>query len=328
MTAIAFADRSNRSQIAVLRPHAERFAKQFGLNPNSIHILNHGFNSTFKIVTDKGKYALRINTHSIRTPENLNAEIAWTSQLANSPVSAAIPHPAPSGEYILHATLPGHPRPLAAVCYHWLAGQQFPALPSKNLYNSLALTTRYLHLNPPKLPANAKLPILTDCCHDYDFRFTKPEHTKYNHLFQKIRDHANSALHKASKTKGNQVIHYDLHRLNLKRQRNTIHVLDFDDCLIAPTIMDMAITFYYFRGREELRAKEPDFWNAYGGHYSDFGLTEDEFEALIAGRRLFLLNEFVAIPLASMQARIPAWIQRSIVDFNNFLSTGLFTASK
>ncbi len=323
-----YADRSNRSQIATLRPYANSFAQQFGLKPLNIQIINHGFNSTFKVTTDQGKFALRINTHSIRTPENLNAEIAWTSQLASSPVSAARPHPAPSGEFILYDTLPGHPRPLAAVCYHWLEGRGYPALPTQNLYNSLALTTRYLHKNPTRLPSNANLPVLTDCCHDYDFRFTKPEHTQHLPLFQQIRDRANSALQKSAKSKPPQVIHYDLHRLNLKRQSNTIHVLDFDDCLIAPPIMDIAITFYYFRSQPQMHSMESSFWQAYRGHYSDYGLEESEFEALVAGRRLFLINEFVAIPLASMQARIPAWIERSLVDFNNYLTNGTFSFSK
>ncbi|MFM9874464.1 MAG: phosphotransferase enzyme family protein [Fimbriimonadaceae bacterium] len=328
MKSNSFADRSNRSQIATLHPYAKSFAQQFGLNPTLIQIANHGFNSTFKIKTDQGNYALRINTHSIRTPENIHAEVAWTAQLANSPVSAAKPHPAPTGEYVLYDTLPGHPRPLAAVCYHWLQGRNFPAIPTHNLYNSLALTTQYLHQNPPKLPSNAALPSLTDCCHDYDFRFTKPEHTKHLPLFQKIRDHANSALQKSANTRGTQVIHYDLHRLNLKRQKYTIHVLDFDDCLIAPAIMDMAITFYYFRSNEQLRNLEAGYWQSYGGHFSDFGLEEHEFEALIAGRRLYLINEFVAIPLANMQARIPAWIERSVVDFNNYLANGTFSFNK
>jgi Ser/Thr protein kinase RdoA (MazF antagonist) len=323
-----YADRTNRSQIATLHPYARSFALQFGLKPKQIRVINHGFNTTFKIASDQGLFALRINTHSIRTSENLNAEIAWTSQLADSPVSAARPHPAPSGQYILYDTLPGHPRPLAAVCYHWLGGQAFPAVPTTNLYKSLALTTRYLHQNPPKLPANASLPTLTDCCHDYDFRFTKPEQTKHLKLFQQIRDKANYSLQKASKSKGSQVIHYDLHRNNLKRNGNTVHVLDFDDCLIAPAIMDMAITFYYFRSNQKLRAMEPDYLSAYQGHFSDYGLTEEEFEALIAGRRLMLINEFVAIPLDDFQALLPAWIERSVVDFNNFLENGTFAFSK
>lgn len=323
-----YADRSNRSQIAALHPYAKSFASQFGLKPTKIQIVNHGFNSTFKITTESDTFALRINTHSIRTPENLNAEITWTSQLVDTPVSAARPHPALNGEYILHDTLPGHPRPLAAVCYHWLGGQRFPAKPSSNLYNSLALTTRFLHENTPKLPANANLPTLTDCCHDYEFRFTKPEHIKHYPLFQEIRDHANSTLTKLAKTNPPQIIHYDLHRSNLKREGNIVHVLDFDDCLIAPPLMDIAISFYYFRTKPELRDLEPEFWTAYGSHYSDYGLSERDFEALIAGRRLMLINEFVAIPLEFFQNILPAWVDRSVVDFNHFLSKGTFTFSK
>lgn len=328
MTAKQFADRSNRSQIATLRPYAQKFAQQFGLKPLKISIANHGFNSTFKIVTASGDYALRINTHSIRTPQNLRAEIAWTSQLAKSPISAARPHGSPSGEYILNADLPGHPRPIAAVCYHWLPGRRFPANPSVDLYKSLAVTTANLHKNVPNLADNESLPTLTDCCHDYDFRFTKPEHTLHLPLFQEIRDQANATLKKLAKTNPPQVIHYDLHRSNLKRQGDQIYVLDFDDCLIAPPLMDIAISFYYFRGKPEIRNLEPDFWAAYGSHYSDYGLSEREFEALIAGRRLMLINEFVAIPLEFFQNILPVWIERSVVDFNQFLKTGQFIASK
>jgi hypothetical protein len=90
----------------------------------------------------------------------------------------------------------------------------------------------------------------------------------------------------------------------------------------------MAITFYYFRSNQKLRAMEPDYLSAYQGHFSDYGLTEEEFEALIAGRRLMLINEFVAIPLDDFQALLPAWIERSVVDFNNFLENGTFAFSK
>ena len=323
-----FKNRTNRSQISVLRPHAVEFAQQFGLEPVSIRIANHGFNSTFKVETNRGDFALRINTHSIRSPNNLNAEIAWTSQLRDSPVTAARPHQAPNGQYILHADLSGHSRPLSAVCYEWLPGRVFPAEPTENLYKSFATLTRNLHRYAPTLGHNEELPTLVDCCHDYPFRFKTTEQRRHLSLFQNIRDLSNEVIYKLAKNNPVQVIHYDLHRLNLKRKGDEVFVLDFDDCLLGSPILDIAISFYYFRGNPKNRALEDAYWRAYGSHYSDFGLSEFDFETLIAGRRLFLLNEFVEIPLEYFQKILPQWIELSVNDFKDFLGTGKFTPSR
>jgi Ser/Thr protein kinase RdoA (MazF antagonist) len=322
---MTYAERSYQGQVAVLRPLAKQLAQDFGLQPTKIKLANHGYNTTFRIKTAQHDYALRINVSSQRSTQNVAAEIAWTSQLAESGnISVPKPIASPNGEHVLYAHSPLFTKPLAAVLYTWLPGRPFPERPSLQTYTHLARITKYLHDHPPILPSNATLPSIADSLLGNPLNFHKHGVRGHDQIFTEVREIANQALKKLAKSNPPQAIHYDLHYGNLLMNKATIHVIDFDDCIIAPPLLDVAISFFYFRRDPNGIKKEPAYWQALGSHYSDHGLTTQEFESLIAARRLLLANEILTMENAEIRAMIPVYTAGTVHKLTEFLKTGRY----
>lgn len=321
-----FNDLSQKSQVATLRPFAQKFAAEFGLAPTSIRLANHGYNTTFRVESARGTFALRININSPRTLENIRGEIAWTSQLAVNPkISAAIPHCTPTGEYILTSDLPSFDRPLHAVCYYWLPGTPYPTRPSLKLVKNYAETMHLLHENPPQLPQNAELPTINDVILGQTLNFSDFGYETYTPLFKRIFDKANSIYINLQQSQSTQIIHYDLHMGNMKRSGDQIHILDFDDCCYAPPLFDISTAFFYFRSQPGWRKREAQFWKFFPYSPPDFGVSWSDWEYLIASRRLLLANEILTIANPEIRALTPKYTEATAEQFQRLEQDGTYS---
>ena len=78
-----FEDRSVRGQVARLRPLAVEVLRRYSIDVAALRLLNHGFNTTFRVdTTDGRRFALRLNVNSRRTDSFIGAEMAWLAALA------------------------------------------------------------------------------------------------------------------------------------------------------------------------------------------------------------------------------------------------------
>ncbi|QYK53423.1 MAG: phosphotransferase [Fimbriimonadaceae bacterium] len=324
-----FAELTPRAQVALLRPYAAEFAAEYGLKPIKISLANHGFNTTFRIDTATKSYALRMNINSVRSLENLRAEIFWTSRLANSPVHAAKPVKAKNGDWILIRTIPSLPRETAVAVYEWLPGRKFPGIPSKATMKELGRVTRLLHENTEglALPNDAALPLFEDVLLGKPLELREHGFTGDLGVMQAVVDEANAVVKVLAK-KPAQIIHYDLHRYNIMKERSTLHVLDFDDCLLGWPMVDASVSMYYartFKPSASFRTtKEPAYWQGFGSRPTDHGISERDFEALVASRRVMLCNELFQMMNADYRKKVVVYANKGAELMASFLKNGVY----
>ena len=65
----------NRRQVAALKAVALQALSRFGMVDAQVSLLNHGFNTTFKVVHSGSKYAMRLNLNSMKDHNWVLAEI-------------------------------------------------------------------------------------------------------------------------------------------------------------------------------------------------------------------------------------------------------------
>jgi Ser/Thr protein kinase RdoA (MazF antagonist) len=78
-----YEDRTVRGQVALLRPTAREVLRQYPIEVASLRVLDHAFNTTFRVdTTDGRRFALRLNVNSRRTDAFIGAEMAWLAALS------------------------------------------------------------------------------------------------------------------------------------------------------------------------------------------------------------------------------------------------------
>jgi hypothetical protein len=70
-----YAQRTQRQQLGILRPFVHALTAQFAIQPASLRVVNHAFNTTYAVRDTAGaQYALRLNTDSLRDAFGIDAE--------------------------------------------------------------------------------------------------------------------------------------------------------------------------------------------------------------------------------------------------------------
>lgn len=286
----AYAQKSTRAQILYLRRHAEAFAQEFGLEGSRISVLAHAYNTTFRVEHPvRGKFALRININSPRSPGNVISEVAWLIDLEQRGAATLRLLPSPAGDYVISRTSDLFDRPLVAVCSHWVEGRTLSNKPSYRELYMLGSLTRKLHESKPEMPGSAELAVQQDTL--LGDKWTLPDRGFQSDALEECLALAESSLAKLRSVQPAQLIHFDLHQWNLKRKGDRLIALDFDDCRLAPPLMDAAISLHYLRGVRGISVDEP-YFQGFGARPEDVGLTSFEFESLVMGRRLMLVNAY------------------------------------
>jgi hypothetical protein len=71
-----YTELSQEEQIQLLSEVVPKFLAQYQLDPATFEIVNHGFNSSFKVAAaNSQKYALRVNTNSKKNELQVEAEV-------------------------------------------------------------------------------------------------------------------------------------------------------------------------------------------------------------------------------------------------------------
>lgn len=155
-----YAEMTVRGQVNCLRPFALEACHHFGLRDARVNLLHHAFNTTFGVRSGSERYALRLNTNSNRTREELSAEIAWTSALSErTDIWVPKPQRTHNGSPFAELAWPELGRPLFATLYSWLPGRVAIDHPTPFVAESLGKLTRTLHdqARDWSLPAGAQL---------------------------------------------------------------------------------------------------------------------------------------------------------------------------
>lgn len=275
----AYEKLSASGQVARLSRVAREVWQTYDLGDARSRLVDHGYNTTFRMDARDGKsYALRLNTSRRKSREALNAEVAWTTALAD----AGLPVPRPVQGRSVWAAFPGWDEGLAAVLYPWLPGRVAGKTPRPWMGAALARLTKALHAHAKlyTLPEGAEVKVVDGPLHEDECRIgAYPAMMETVAKAQTVWD--------LLKREPARLLHHDLHAYNLTAYRGRLSAFDFDDVCLGHPAQDAMVTTYY------LRSMDPKIEEGYRRELppEHLGVTEEEFEAVIAGRQVLLAND-------------------------------------
>jgi hypothetical protein len=123
-------------------------------------------------------------------------------------------------------------------------------------------------------------------------------------------------------------MHADLHLYNLKFHRGRLSIFDFDDAVTSWPVMDPAITLWYLRREPRGAELECHFWGGLGAGPEEFGVSAEDFETLVAGWTLVLVNDIVGTTNAETKKEIPRFVRRSEAVLRHYLKTGCYAPNE
>lgn len=327
MTA-AYEDLDRASQIEVLRRHARRVLEEYPIRVRSLRLVLHGFNTTFRVGTTTGEqFALRVNVNSHRSPEQIAAEQEWLAALASdTALHVPVPCPNVSGELVTVLASTELRRALPSVLTKWLPGKDLGDRATLKQVRQVGAAMATLHQH-----ASGFHTALQSCLVRSDtVMLGLPDNiTGRPDLFD---DDALEVLRRSEMTVNHHLqalysgqvailIHQDLHNSNVRSYDGGIALIDFDDCGLGLPVQDLAVSTYYLRDN---RGKEAALLEGYSGVRPLPSFLPEQFEALVAGRNLLLLNDALTITTADLREMIPRYSRNSVVKLRQWLDTGVY----
>ncbi len=323
-----FEELSVRGQVARLRPVALAALAHYPIEVARLRLLNHGFNTTFRVdTTDGRRFALRLNVNSRRTPANLAAEAAWLAALAaDTDLWVPVPQSTGQGALTTEVYCLDLGRSLPAALFSWLPGRDLGDDATPAQISAVGRATALLHDYGARwrLPRGAELPAIDSVLMDVPYHLgddhpllSAADHAVIEAAFAHVQAHIDALFAGARR----QPLHADLHVWNLKWFRGRLIVFDFDDSGIGVPAQDLAISAYYLRDDVALEAALLEGYEAVRPLPQ---FTHDQYEAMVASRNLVLLNDIVTTTNAEFLAMLPRYLPNTITKLRAYLNTGAY----
>lgn len=326
---MAFADLSSRAQVMRLRGVAQAALAQYPLEVQRLRLVNHGFNTTFRVDADHDRrFALRINVNSQRRREWIAAEMAWQEAIvSDTDLTVPAPQRTRTGGLVARAPSADLGRDLDAVLYSWLPGPDLgdAATPHQMHGVGRALATLHTHGEHWRPPSGTDLPVFDEPL------FGAPDRLTIGHPLvsgeqQSVLAAAlaeTSRHHREMSTAATPIpLHADLHQWNTKWHRGRLALFDFDDSGFGIPLQDLAISAYYVR-RVDPRLEDA----LHEGYASVRPLPDgidDHYEALLASRNVLLLNDVLDTVNPEMRDALPSYLPTTVLRLAEWLDTGVF----
>ncbi|CAN5597031.1 hypothetical protein BH23ACT3_BH23ACT3_04370 [soil metagenome] len=324
---VAFETLPRRSQIHRMRAVALDAIVDYPIEPDRLRLAHHGHNTTFRVDTVDGRrFALRVNLNSRSTPANLRAETAWLTALAHD-TDLAVPIPLETHHGSSHTSrrCSALDRDLSVVVMSWLPGRHVEP-PTTAAARELGRVTAVLHDHAASwtLPAGAGFPSHASVLLDDPNRI-QSEHPLLTAPYREVVDEALTRtqaqfdlLHSSAPS---HVLHADLHLGNVKWRRGRLGVFDFDDAVHGAPALDLGISAYYLGTESDLESKLLE------GYETERPLPpfeHDQFQAVLAGRNLLLLNEILGAVTSNIRAVQQRYVDNTVKKLAAYLETGVY----
>jgi Ser/Thr protein kinase RdoA (MazF antagonist) len=323
-----FVGLSRSAQVIRMRTIAARVIEQYDVDVTRMRLLEHGFNTTFRLDTSDGsKLALRINVNSRRSPENVAAETAWIAALAHdTELVVAAPIANRSGAYVTTVAADEVGQDLHAVVFSWLDGRDVGHAPTVAKARAMGRAMAVLHQHAAgwRLPRGSSLPTLSGLYWNMDDHLVA-ERLDVDRaglaVLRRAVEVVESVVARIDGGRSRQPIHADVHPWNVKWSRGRLSVFDFDDSGLGFPVQDLAVSTFYLRPQDDLV-------DALREGYASVAelplVSADDFEALVAQRSLLLLNDLVVTTNAEHRQMIPGYTRNTILKVGGWLDTGIF----
>lgn len=330
---IPFRAMSQRAQVAALRPIAFQASCAFGVHPVALRCINHGFNTTYAVIDRTGaKYALRLNTHSLRDIRGLQAEQQWIDAL-NDVAEITVPTVIYTAAGLSFVEIPFVPmqKTLTATMTRWLPGRIVGSRPSRQQVFQMGVLTARLHQQSVtwQLTGDAQFPLVNQLLMNSHDNLSSassdviPDAVRL--LLDNVRSLVDAVYVRLNAQTKVQPIHADLHTYNMIWHNQTLAVFDFDDAGLGLPVQDIAISLYYLR---DIAYADAQFWAGYHSILPGFGIAQADFEALLMGRGIVLLNDLLGLTTPADYAFVPEFVRRVQLRLQHFVDTGTFALLK
>lgn len=246
----ALITKSYLSQVRQLRKVAVSALKLYPIDCIKLKFVNHGENTTFKVISKKGNFLLRIHRKNYHSKNAILEELRWLKQLSKTTDLIQQPLQSINSKYVENISIGNSEDSRFCSVLTWVDGKmRYRSLTQNSMYNAGHLAGN-LHKNAfkPKvknrnywdaeglLGLNAKFGSLQNLKSEI-------KKTEYEILeacrkmtIKKIKRYMHKNAHKSS------MIHADLHFGNIIWEKDEPIPIDFDDCGFGPQMYDLAVT--------------------------------------------------------------------------------------
>ena len=319
----AFFDQPEAVVIKELEAFSLQILSQYPIEVKSAVSINYEYNATLKVETTDGQlFALRINTNSPRTPENLRAEIAFVRFLADDG-RVKVPRPIANREGNFYTSIVHEVsgRAFHCVLYSWILGEELEDEPTDQQLNALgaAMATMHLAAQGFELPEGSSLPTFDDpLWWTEDFLLSEKSvlDAEAKELITQALSAIKSGVAKFYAGAAPMLIHADMHGGNVLWHEGSLSVIDFDDCGLGLPIQDFATALYYFDTPEQDAA----FKEGYKSIAPIPECSEKEMKMFFLQRRIVLLNYLYETSNLEHKSMIPEYQEESLRRIRNFLA--------
>ena len=323
-----FAELSRASQLTRVRAAALEALKQYGIEPQSIRLVNFGFNSTYKIVDASGcTFALRISINSKKSRANVEAEVQFLKHIAaNTNLNIPRLRPTLAGEDFVSLSIADSALEHFAMLYDWVEGNVIGDKATSKQLRAVGASMATLHVAARgwNAQAPAELKRIDDAFQGEPnhiltnrHRFTDTLNAQVDRILPKI----NQTFESLRKTSGRLAIHADLHPGNCLWNAGQIGIIDFDDFGFGLPQQDLTIATFYLRQNFEA---EKHILAGYSSVAELPPLTPEQFELMIVSRALMLLSDLLVNTTAELIEFLPKYIERTERRLEVFEAEGRF----
>ena len=321
----SFFDQPEDEVIKNLEAFSLQILSSYPIDVKSVVSINYEYNATLKVeTTDEQLFALRINTNSPRTPENLRAEIAFVRLLAEDG-RVKVPHPIENREGNFYTSIlhEASGRMFHCVLYSWILGEELEEEPQDEQQLSAlgaAMATMHLAAQGFELPEGSSLPTFDDpLWWTEDFLLSEKSvlDAEAKDLISQALAAIKSGVAKFYANGTPRVIHADMHGGNALWYEGSLSVIDFDDCGIGFPLQDLATALYYLDTPEQDAA----FRQGYESIAPVPQCSEKEMSMLFLQRRIVLLNYLYETSNLRHRSEIPEYQEETLRRIRNYLES-------
>jgi Ser/Thr protein kinase RdoA (MazF antagonist) len=318
----AFFDQPEEIVIKELETFSLEILSRYPIDVKSAVSINYEYNATLKIETSDGQlFALRINTNSPRTPENLMAEIAFVRLIA-ADGRVRVPQPIENTDGAFYTSVfhEHSQRTFHCVLYSWIEGEELEDEPADDQLKAMGVAMATMHLVAPtfEFPHGATLPTFDDpLWWTEDFLLSEKSvlDASAKDLISRALMAIKEGVNKFYLSATPMIIHADLHGGNVLWNQDNLSVIDFDDCGFGLPIQDFATALYYFDTPEQDSA----FKEGYKSVAPLPECSQREMKMFFLQRRIILLNYLYETSNLDHKSMIPEYQEETLGRIKNFL---------
>ncbi len=326
---MTYQDMNEVEQIAQVQNIVPGILAQYGVEASAIENVNHSFNSSFKITTDKGaELALRINLASTKSSNEVLAEMQWLEQLSEeAEVLAPVPLRTTNNELLISTRFEPLDTETTAVLCKWIPGVEVGDEPTNEQLFALGQNMARLQIFAKNLSFQepAFLPTINRTLMNTEdnLRPAQPKQINdklYGDILKGL-ELSDEVYARLSKDQELLPIHADLHNGNAIQTEDQLAIIDFDDAGMGLPIQDLVISNYYIREDTE---REKHLKAGYASLLELPKISDEDYEILLMGRLIGLVSAVTYMTSAEIIEFIPTFLERTQKRLDQFFSNGEF----